>query len=75
MDGTLTENSETYLVEFISYIFEKNEKQFSGIIGLESKINILGGTILKGAVAMDRGGLYPNSTGFSIALRKEGIFN
>ena len=27
VDGTLTENSETYLVEFISYIFEKNENE------------------------------------------------
>jgi hypothetical protein len=66
---SVSNNSGAYLVPF-----EKNEKQFSGIVGLESRLNILGGTILKGAVAMDRGGLYPNATGFSIALRKEGIF-
>jgi hypothetical protein len=55
--------------------FPKTIYQFSGLLTVQTKMYWLGGTILKGSVATDIGELYPNSTGLTISLRKEGLFN
>ncbi len=49
--------------------------QFSGLLRVQARTGWLGGnTILSGSVAADSGGLYPNSYGLMLSLRKEGIF-
>ena len=45
--------------------------QFSGMLSLQTQTPWLGGMILKGSVATDQGGLYPNTTGAMLSLRKE----
>ncbi len=45
--------------------------QFSGLLGLQARTPWLGGTILKGSLATDQGGLYRNTTGVTLSLRKE----
>lgn len=50
-------------------------KQFSGIIGLQTKLNWLGGSIAKGSLAVDNGTLYRNNIGFSLGLRKNFTIN
>ncbi|SEI51882.1 Capsule assembly protein Wzi [Dyadobacter koreensis] len=49
--------------------------QFSGLITMQGKINLFGGTILKGSVAADLGELYPDTYGFTLGLRKEGLLS
>lgn len=49
--------------------------QFSGLLSVQTKTDLMGGnTIIKASLATDRGGLYPNSTGIMVSLRKEGLF-
>lgn len=55
--------------------FATTANQFSGLITMQGKINILGGTILKGSIAADFGQLYPDSYGISLGLRKEGLLS
>lgn len=55
--------------------FESIPKQFSGILGLQAKINWLGGSMLKGSLAVDNGNLYRNNFGFSLGLRKNFTIN
>ncbi len=50
--------------------FETTPKQFSGILGLQTRISWFGGSILKGSVALDNGQLYSNTVGYSLGLRK-----
>ncbi len=54
--------------------FSPSANQFSGLITMQSRINILGGSIIKGSVAGDIGQLYQNSFGFTLGLRKEFTF-
>lgn len=53
--------------------FEGGPTQFSGLLTMQGKVNIFGGTILKGSVAADIGELYKNTYGFTLGLRKEGL--
>ena len=49
--------------------------QFSGLLRVQARTSWLGGnTLLSGSVAADWGGLYPNSYGLMLSLRKEGLF-
>lgn len=63
-------NSGTYDVPFIN-----SPTQFSGLLTMQGKINIFGGTILKGSIAADLGELYPDTYGFTLGLRKEGLLS
>lgn len=45
--------------------------QFSGLLALQARTEWLGGTTLKASLAADAGGLYPNSIGVMLGLRKE----
>lgn len=47
--------------------------QFSGLLTASVPLNWLGGTVLNGSVAIDRGGLLPNSVGGYVGLRKTGL--
>lgn len=55
--------------------FHKKITQFSGIFGLQTKLKMLGGTFIRGSVALDNGHLYANSWGVNLALRKEGLLS
>jgi hypothetical protein len=55
--------------------FQTNPTQFSGLLTMQGKINIWGGTILKGSIAADLGELYPDTYGFTLGLRKEGLLS
>jgi hypothetical protein len=55
--------------------FSEAAFQFSGLFRVQARTGWLGGnTVLTGSVATDLGGLYPNSTGLMLSLRKEGLF-
>jgi hypothetical protein len=51
--------------------FENSPKQFSGLLTLQTKADLLGGTIIKGSFAADIGDLYRKNYGFSLGLRKD----
>jgi len=51
--------------------FADTPTQFSGLIALHTKLNVLGGMTLKGSYAADIGDLYPKTYGFSLGLRKD----
>ncbi|QRR04306.1 hypothetical protein HWI92_21965 [Dyadobacter sandarakinus] len=61
-----TSNAGTYAEPF-----HGTPTQFSGILGLQTRINALGGMTLKGAYAADFGELYPNMQGFTLGIRKD----
>jgi hypothetical protein len=63
-------NSGTYDAPFLT-----NPTQFSGLLTLQGKINLFGGTILRGSIAADLGKLYPDTYGFTLGLRKEGLLS
>ncbi|WP_080059040.1 capsule assembly Wzi family protein [Spirosoma aerolatum] len=48
--------------------------QFSGLLTASIPVNLFGGTVLNGALALDSGELLPNSVGGYISLRKTGMF-
>lgn len=62
-------NSGTYDLPFNS-----SPTQFSGILSLQTNLNLLGGSILTGSFAADKGDLYPDTFGFSLGLRKNFSF-
>lgn len=45
-------------------------KQFSGLLALQSRIALLGGSTVKGSLMIDSGDLYPKNYGFTLGLRK-----
>ena len=55
-------------------LFPTTVYQFSGLVRVQARMNWFGGTILTGSMATDVGGLYPNSFGGMLSLRKEGLF-
>jgi hypothetical protein len=65
---SLSTNAGTYDAPFKDY-----PKQFSALIALQTRINFLGGSIVKMSLAADIGDLYPKSYGFSIGFKKDGI--
>jgi hypothetical protein len=62
-------NSGTYLERF-----KGSPNQFSGLIAVQTKVNVLGGMTLKGAYAADIGELYRKTYGFMLGLRKDFSF-
>ncbi|WAC11907.1 capsule assembly Wzi family protein [Dyadobacter pollutisoli] len=62
-------NSGTYLERFVG-----SPTQFSGLIAMQTKLDVLGGLTLKGAYAADIGELYRKTHGFMLAIRKDFSF-
>jgi hypothetical protein len=63
-------NAGVYDLPFLTTV-----NQFSGLVRVQARTSWLGGnTVLSGSVATDWGGLYPNSHGLMLSLRKEGLF-
>jgi hypothetical protein len=54
--------------------FDGSPKQFSGLIAMQTKLDILGGMTLKGAYATDIGDLYRKTHGFTLGIRKDFSF-
>lgn len=48
--------------------------QFSGIIGLEKQVSLLGGSNVRAAVSVDQGKLLNNAVGLTLAIRKNFAF-
>jgi hypothetical protein len=48
--------------------------QFSGIIGLEKQVSLLGGSNVRVAVSVDQGKLFDNAVGLMLAIRKNFSF-
>ncbi|WP_018617654.1 capsule assembly Wzi family protein [Spirosoma luteum] len=67
---SLSRNAGTYAVPYL-----RVPSQFSGLITASLPISLLGGTVLTGSLAVDSGGLLPNSVGGYISLRKTGVLN
>lgn len=55
--------------------FEGSPKQFSGLIGAQTNVNVLGGMTIKGSYASDIGDLYRKTHGFMLGIRKDFSFN
>lgn len=51
--------------------FAENAKQFSGIIALQSYVDVLGGATVRASLAADVGDLYKKTYGFTVGLRKD----
>lgn len=64
-----SENNGAYLEPFIG-----SPKQFSGLLMMQSKLDVLGGLTLKGAYAADIGDLYRKTYGFMLGIRKDFSF-
>lgn len=54
--------------------FSEVAYQFSGLLGLQWHTSLLDGMIIKGALAVDRGDLYPNNIGGTLSFRKNVSF-
>lgn len=54
--------------------FNQVAYQFSGLLGLQWHTALLDGMIIKGALAIDRGDLYPNNIGGTLSFRKNLTF-
>ena len=65
---TLSRNAGTYVVPYLTI-----PTQFSGLLTAAVPLDVLGGVVLNGSVAVDAGGLLPNSVGAYVGLRKTGI--
>ena len=65
---SLSTNAGTYDLPFEGY-----PKQFSGLLALQSRVNFLGGVLIKASFAADVGDLYPKNYGFSLGIKKDGI--
>ncbi len=63
-----SENAGTYPIPYLTI-----PTQFSGLLTASLPIDILGGVVLNGSVAVDSGELLPNSVGGYIGLRKTGV--
>jgi hypothetical protein len=63
----------SYSTNYGAYLepFKGAPKQFSGLIGLQSKLDVLGGLTVKGAYAADIGDLYRKTYGFMLGVRKD----
>ena len=65
---SLSRNAGTYPEPYINI-----PTQFSGLISASLPVNLLGGTTVNGSLALDTGGLLPNSVGVYIGLKKAGV--
>lgn len=50
--------------------FTGTPTQFSGLITMQTNVNVFGGLLAKGSLAADIGDLYPKNYGFMLGLRK-----
>jgi hypothetical protein len=66
---SFSENSGAYLEPFIG-----SPRQFSGMLMMQSKLDVLGGLTVKGAYAADIGDLYRKTYGFMLGVRKDFSF-
>ncbi|KAA0988881.1 capsule assembly Wzi family protein [Dyadobacter aurulentus] len=62
---SLSSNQGTYDQGFPGKIY-----QFSALLALEVPVQLLGGSVIKGAVSMDQGELFENAFGGSLSIRK-----
>lgn len=67
---SLSSNSGAYNQRFVG-----SPKQFSGLIGLQTDVDALGGMTIKGSYATDIGDLYRKTHGFMLGIRKDFTFN
>ena len=65
---SISRNAGTYAVYYLNI-----PTQFSGLITASMPLDLLGGTVVTGSLALDVGGLLPNSAGAYIGLRKTGV--
>ncbi|HLL93800.1 MAG TPA: capsule assembly Wzi family protein [Spirosoma sp.] len=65
---SVSRNAGTYNNPYVD-----SPQQFSGALTASVPLTWLGGMVLNGTVAVDRGGLLPNSTGGYLGLRKNGL--
>lgn len=65
---SFSRNAGTYAIPYITI-----PAQFSGLLTASLPINIFGGTVLNGSIAVDAGDLLPNSVGAYVGLRKTGL--
>ncbi|PSL25124.1 capsule assembly protein Wzi [Dyadobacter jiangsuensis] len=66
---SFSENSGAYLEPFLG-----SPRQFSGMLMMQSKLDVLGGLTVKGAYAADIGDLYRKTYGFMLGVRKDFSF-
>lgn len=66
---SFSENSGAYLEPFVG-----SPRQFSGMLMMQSKLDVLGGLTVKGAYAADIGDLYRKTYGFMLGVRKDFSF-
>lgn len=66
---SFSKNAGTYVTPYITLPTE-----FSGLLTASVPINLFGGAVLNGALALDSGELLPNSVGGYVSLRKTGVF-
>ncbi|WP_332368753.1 hypothetical protein [Spirosoma telluris] len=67
---SFSRNAGTYAVPYIAI-----PTQFSGLLTASVPLNLFGGTVLNGSIAVDEGGLLPNSVGGYVGLRKTGLLS
>ena len=65
---SLSRNAGTYTIPYLAV-----PTQFSGLVTASLPLSLLGGTVLNGSLAVDLGGLLPNSVGAYVGLRKTGM--
>ncbi len=65
---SMSQNAGTYGIPYLSL-----PRQFSGLLTASVPLNLLGGLVLNGSVAVDAGGLLPNSVGGYVGVRKAGL--
>ena len=67
---SFSRNAGTYPVPYINI-----PSQFSGLLTVSVPLNLFGGTVLNGSLAIDAGELLPNSVGAYVSLRKIGLLS
>lgn len=67
---SFSKNAGTYAVPYLTI-----PSQFSGLLTAAIPLNVFGGTVLNGSIAVDAGDLLPNSVGVYIGLRKSGVLS
>lgn len=66
---SFSKNAGTYVTPYITL-----PSEFSGLLTASVPVNLFGGAVLNGALALDSGELLPNSVGGYVSLRKTGVF-
>ncbi len=67
---SFSHNAGTYQIPYLTI-----PAQFSGLLTASLPVRLLGGTVLNGSLALDSGGLLPNSVGAYVGLRKAGLLS